>query len=188
MQLRCPDPDWLCGAARTLEESIRASRPDLLLATFRFEPVVCPPVSQGAGGPYPLCDGAPVGETRNGFVFMNDAQGFTFDSAAASTYAGKVTDAQTKDGNWRVRSLACDADGCSRALVVLGFQLDAGGLAERNVLIFTVRKESSSFSVESMTNAAFVGEGTVLLNGGALANPSHIVLFDFSAFSRWSVA
>lgn len=64
----CPLTTSACAFAANIAQAIAAGDADALLAAGQPQPYTCPgPDSAGAGGPYPLCDGAGEGEQRAGY-------------------------------------------------------------------------------------------------------------------------
>lgn len=63
----CPVAIEICDFATGLQRLISTADVDALDALLQPSDFVCPGVELGAGGPFPLCDGARDGEVRQGF-------------------------------------------------------------------------------------------------------------------------
>lgn len=62
----CPVAVEICDFAAGLQRLISTADVEALGALVQPSDFVCPGVEPGAGGPFPLCDGAPEGEVRQG--------------------------------------------------------------------------------------------------------------------------
>jgi hypothetical protein len=64
----CPLAPDVCTFAREIERAVLSGDYSGIVTSARAEEITCPPQRlPGAGGPYPLCDGAP-GERRQGYT------------------------------------------------------------------------------------------------------------------------
>jgi len=66
----CPVAVEICDFAVGLQRLISTADADALDALMSPSEFVCPGDQPGAGGPFPLCDGAREGETRQGFPIL----------------------------------------------------------------------------------------------------------------------
>lgn len=195
----CPVAQAVCAAAAGIESAIRTGDVDYLMSKAQFLPYNCPVVlATGKGGPYPLCDDdAGRGQELQGFAFLNDVTRLIYGKSSLDADLTEVTDAQTRGGDWRVRTIACRLDAsaplseCSPSLVVLGY-LNGGQLVSASVLMFEVQAKQPSggeFLIERLTNAFTIWrqDTDILLGGGTLSKePAHAATFGFGPFYRWS--
>ncbi len=121
-----PDPSGTPGAetpeqfAARIAGLISAGDVDELLSLSEPVTFTCPgPTPQGAGGPFPLCNGAAPGEERQGYITAVDAS--EAETITPTTFAGRAADALTAD-----LSLASIGSTATGDALVLGFG-DPGG-------------------------------------------------------------
>ena len=194
----CPVLVAVCTAASLLQEALKQGDVGFVIRTVHFREVTCPIAPPaGKGGPYPLCDADQGrGQTLLGFTVLNDVTGLMYDASTLEGILQQAIDASTKDGDWRLRSVACrqqdvePATGCSGSLAVFGYEAASGKLAGTSVLMFEFALTADGrFAVERITTAFAIPkrDTDVLLNGGDLhPQPAHLATFGFGPFHRWS--
>lgn len=132
-------------AAGQLEELLALSEP----VTF-----ACPgPVPQGAGGPFPLCNGAAPGEERQGYITLRDAS--EAETIAPDAFRQSVSDLLTPDLS--LTSIGTPASGDA---IVLGF---AASTADAVYLTFDV---PAGTEPQLRGLGATAAQATPILEGG----------------------
>lgn len=107
--------------ARRIAGLVRAGQVDDLLALSEPVSFTCPgPTPQGAGGPFPLCNGATAGEERQGYVVAPDLSEVS--TIAADAFAAEADAALT--GDLELASIGTPGTGDS---IVIGFAASNGG-------------------------------------------------------------
>lgn len=191
----CPVQSDVCAAAKAIEDALRTDSVAPILSKAKFNQYQCPATRpQGLGGPYPLCDSDDgMGKTLEGFPTQNDVTGLLLSREAVEAELKRATDSQTKDGDWRVRTVACrmDSSACTDALIVMGYVGPAGQLANSSgaFLLKVASGGSEAFVVETYTMAFALGDAEILLSGGSLpSEPAHLATFGYGPFHRWSTS
>ena len=138
-QSKCPTTTLACQAADDFARFLRFSDFDSMFKGVEATPMVCPgPEANGLGGPYPLCNGAPAGQLRNGFpVTLHGSEG---EVLSAPDFRSLVTTSVGDPKRLRLRAIGCDASkGCERFVVI--FEITGQPQVQPQVVyfVFTAR-------------------------------------------------
>lgn len=139
----CPVAASVCAFAEEVARAVRLPDFGEIVANARAQEYACPsPRPPGLGGPYPLCDGASIGESRSGYEI------------AYLSSEGVVVDAQDLRGaldGWTAAAdpSASDAlgDGGNR-LYTIGCASGDSACAERFALIFSQLRSGVPVRIE----------------------------------------
>jgi hypothetical protein len=148
----CPWGDASCVLALGIERALQANNVDAVLEFMATRLFICPGGSpEGAGGPYPLCDGAEKDTGRTGLFF-----GRRYSEGGAMSLEGIRSlvqrflddiDANAKDtvgdGRLRLYAFSCSTPAirfqnvsCAREGIILSAIIGDGPSQRRELLIF----------------------------------------------------
>lgn len=183
----CGDYPHQCGAIDQLSKLLAEGSPDLRLRLVTTDRTCPGPAPEGLGGPYPLCNGASPGETRAGFTFYNDVQGFAVSTDRAGSDLSQAADLNTEGFDWRPQTVACKTVDCWSVMVTFGLQRTDNSLAGDSILSFELDiSGDGTWMVTYYVTAFIVGDANVLLNGGTITGePKHSAFSGYSRFLVW---
>ena len=183
----CPLTELTCDFAEQLRSWLEARDVASIGAASRFESVDCPGGSpRGAGGPFPLCDGAAAGEVREGIgVARRYSEGAAISASDYEAYLLSfldVVDPAAMDeiggGGLALYALSCVDPAelpaaCGRFTVVFSAipagsccpPLGAGGLG-RELLIFFVEPEGIGVITSVWTGVILPDEPAIIFEDG----------------------
>ncbi len=188
----CPVNDAACSAAVSLEGQLDDGAVAELVSRSRADEHVCPgPVATAHGEPFPLCNGATVGEVRTGYTIANDSAYLVLSEEAMAARFEEVSGA-TGGPDWRVVSLACPAAGggsrCQDKVLVGLAQLTPSGepVPEAGAMLMELALDGGEWEIVLLTQGFFFGYLDLVLEGGDLpAEPPHAAFEGFASVTVW---
>ena len=113
---RCPIEEIVCNMAESLEVALQDGNYGAIVELRQSREETCPGGEpQGAGGPFPLCEGAPQGEVRTGYQLSRRySEGFIVSFEGAVMFLEGFVNAASPDvsddhgsGEVRLQAVSC---------------------------------------------------------------------------------
>ncbi len=169
----CPNEN-ACTVGRALASALSRGDADFVLGHWPAAQFTCPgPAAKGEGQPLPLCDGAPAGEVRTGYLVSGSTTAF---ADSREGIAAWIRTPPRAGGAWALRTVGCPpgsgAPACSdRALIVM----TAGTPVKGPDVLFDVAQSGGQWRITGLMRGATFQPALdlVLVNGGFVAAESH---------------
>ena len=180
----------MCNLAESLEVALQEGNYDAIVELVQQREETCPGGQpQGAGGPFPLCDGAPQGEVRNGYqVGRRYSEGAIVGGEGLAMFIEGFVNAASPDvtddygsGEVRLQAVSCAApagDGCDQGTVIFTAILEGN---RREVLVFWIPLPADPEAPISMVwNGILMEdeESIVLEDGGEVFDLGQVHVLD----------
>lgn len=176
----CPVAVEVCTLAEDVLKAAQAKDFSPIVANGAQFEYVCPAQPQGLGGPFPLCDGAPVGQKRFGFPLAYlQSEGIVVTPAglvqSLNRWAASAQPAKSDsfgDGSIRLVSVACPADAkaCGDNFAVLLTNLGEVPYRMYMILFFKRIDGQPRLTWSALGPMLDPREESVMMNGGNTPN------------------
>lgn len=143
----CPIEEVVCNIGDSVEAALADGNYGAIIDLMQARDETCPGGQpQGAGGPFPLCDGASQGEVRTGYqVARRYSEGGIVDSEGAITFLEGFVNAVTPqatdahgDGQLRLQGVSCAQQSGERCQMATVFFTAILEQSRRELLIFWI--------------------------------------------------
>lgn len=186
----CPIEEVMCNLGESLEVALGNGDYDSIVDLMQSREETCPGgAPQGAGGPFPLCEGAPQGEVRTGYQLARRySEGSIVDREGVVTYLEGFMNSVTPqasdahgEGGLRLQGVSCAqpaGEGCELATVFFTAIVEQ---SRRELLIFWVTLPADPETPISMIwNGPILGDEEAILfeTGGNLFDLGEVHLLE----------